>query len=260
MFDHQDDPEHLQRCLESFMEHWHGKGNYNFGICEEKLGQTRLPKPLHWLFKFSGNWPDHYWETLFGNQDFLLSFEALSLRDGKLVFVWENQGVWQVGTENEGDDPPVWVSVDDGPWLPLDDSLTRFLVTFFLHETVFGCRHTTYGVQVLQQLEEAGMQVAPLWLNHPYPFPNDRGWRPISFHVVNGAYLVMDDEWCATNVPEPQQELPQLFTEEQPPSAAVEIPPFVQRAQWERAIKQHEAEAKFHQERAEQLRNSSKWK
>src|SRR5262245_9307260 len=117
MFDRTDDPRYLQARLEAFMTRWHGHRKPWFGIAAEKLAQTNLPQPLAWLYGFAGEWESrHYWDTLLGNQDCLIHFEDLAIADGKLVFINENQGVWQVGTDSAGDDPPVWASMDDGPW------------------------------------------------------------------------------------------------------------------------------------------------
>jgi hypothetical protein len=195
MFDRPDDPNYLQARLEAFITRWHGWRKSWFGVDAEKIEQTQLPKPLAWLYGFAGEWHGrYYWDTLLGNQDCLIKFEDLLVHDAKLVFVSENQGVWQVGTHVAGDDPAVSTRIDDGPWQPLDDSLTRFLVTFVLHETVFGCRHVASTADVISALSGAEMHVSPLWLNHPYPsFFDGKPGRPVSFHIANGKYLVMDN-------------------------------------------------------------------
>ena len=52
-------------------------------------------------------------------------------------FLGENQGVWNCVTELEGYDPPVWILGYRGDtWEYLCDSLTEFLVTFCLQETL----------------------------------------------------------------------------------------------------------------------------
>lgn len=213
MFDRADDPDYLQTRLEAFLTRWHGYRRSWFGVAPEKIQQTRLPKPLAWLYGFAGERHGrYYWDTLLGNQDCLIKFEDLMIRDGKLVFVAENQGVWLVGTDPVGEDPPVWACVNDGPWQLLDDSLTRFLVTFVLHETVFGCRHVASTTDVIGDLTGADVHVSPLWLNHPYPaFFDGKSSRPVSFHIANGKYLVMDNHWCGTNDELPWNALPSLF-------------------------------------------------
>jgi len=95
MFDKRDDRKHLRSCVEQITRQWFGYRGPWHSIAEKKLAETRLPKPLLWLYGFAGEWPsDNWWETVFAYQDMLLPFEALFSHDGKLVFVSENQGVW----------------------------------------------------------------------------------------------------------------------------------------------------------------------
>jgi hypothetical protein len=268
MFDRDNDARYLQSRLEAFIDHWHGYRKPWFGIAADKIAQTQLPQPLAWLYGYAGEWQGrHYWDTLLGNQDCLIHFEDLSIRDGKLVFVNENQGVWQVGTETDGEDPPVWVSVDDGPWRLLDDSLTQFLVTFVLHETVFGCEHLGSSDDVIGKLRDSQMHVAPLWLYHPYPAVHDgAGTRPLSFHIANGTHLIMDNCCCAINVPAPWDALPEVFKRRdtnasshvvdrfQPFPDHIQVPSFIRRSHLEDLIRQHDAEVKYHQDRCDLYR------
>jgi hypothetical protein len=267
MFDRPDDPDYLQARLEAFISRWHGWRRSWFGVAQEKIQQIKLPKPLAWLYGFAGEWHGrYYWDTLLGNQDCLIKFEDLFILDGKLVFVSENQGVWQVGTDSAGDDPPVWTRLDERPWQPLDDSLTRFLVTFVLHETACGCRHFASADDVIGELTEAGMHVSPLWLDHPYPaFFEGNAGRPLTFHVANGKYLVMDNQWCATNEESPWLALPSLFEQKdhresrgfdpyEPMPDHIQVPSIIKRSHLQSAIRLHEAAAEYHQGRCKLYR------
>lgn len=263
MFDRTDDPDYLQARLEAFITRWHGWRKSWFGVAPEKIQQTKLPKPLAWLYGFAGEWHGrYYWDTLLGNQDCLIKFEDLFIRDGKLVFINENQRVWQVSTDSAGEDPPVWTCVDDGEWQPLDMSLTRFLVTFVLHETVLGCRYVGSGEDVITKLADGGMHVSPLWLKHPYPGHFDgKAGRPLTFHVANSQYLVMDNYWCATNEESPWLALPSLFERKdqsksskgfdvyEPMPDHIQLPSIIKRSHLQNAIRLHEAEAEYHQGR-----------
>ena len=213
MFDRRDDPAYLRSCLETMVDKWCGHRLPWFGIDADKLAETRLPEPLHWLYSYAGEWPSaNWWESLFANQDILLPFESLQMEDGKLVFVWECQGVWWVGTLPEGDDPPVWVRDEDHPWQKLCDSLTEFLVTFCLHEIVFGLPHRTTSENILDRFDREDCHISPLWLNGPY-VGDCRGevCDPTSFHIVDAQFLVMDNYWCATMAEEPWERFPDLF-------------------------------------------------
>jgi hypothetical protein len=268
MFDRPDDHHYLQARLEAFITHWHGWRSPWFGIAAEKIEQTQLPQPLAWLYGFAGEWHGrYYWDKLLGNQDCLISFEDLAVRNGKLVFVSENQAVWQVGTESAGEDPPVWACFDNGPWQPLDASLTQFLVTFVLHETVLGCQHVGKAHDALERLTAAGMHLSPLWLDHPYPSLIDgSASRPLSFHVANGTHLVMNNHWCATNAESPWVALPSIFKpkEKQKSSGGldpyepipdhIQLPSFIRRSHLENAIRLHEAEAEYHEQRCKLYR------
>ena len=84
-----------------------------------------------------------------------------------LVFVAENQGVWEVATLAQGDDPSVWVSEDcshRGPnpiWRPLDNPLSHFLVTFVLQEMMFGSEFLACHEDALSVFARAGCQCEP---------------------------------------------------------------------------------------------------
>ncbi len=263
MFDRETDSLYLQLRLEAFIERWHGHRKPWSGIAAEKIEQTQLPKPLAWLYGFAGEWHGkHYCDTLLGNQDCLIPIEELSIYNGKVVFIAENQGVWQIGTDTAGEDPPVLARLDDGPWQLLDESLTRFLVTFVLHETVFGCEHLGGAENVIEQLTAAGMHISPLWLDHPYPaFCENLLARSLTFHVANGTHLIMNNHWCATNEERPWESLPTIFQSKQQSTSTggidpyrpipdyIKVPSFIRQSHLEDLIRRHEAEVEYHQQR-----------
>ncbi len=262
MFDNRDDPEHLLRSLELFLGKWYGTLRGWYGIAPEKLALATIPDPLRRLYAFGGNCPGkNAWCSAFSNQDHLCPFELLQTKDGRLLFAWENQGVWCCGTLSEGLDPPVWLSVDGGPWQPLCGSLAQFLVTLCLQETVVGSTHFASQDGLVDYFSGRGKHVSPLWLNGPFATVS-HGSRLVlkSFHLVDGKLLIMDDYWCGTNDGELAQSLPDLF------KAPLEAPPEFRKAgpMWEntafpatirRAHLQSlaildEQQAKFHADRA----------
>jgi len=260
MFD-SDDPTHLQTELEAFLERWHGHRKPWFGISPEKLTRLELPRPLSWLYGFAGSWPGlNYWDTLLGNQDCLLPFESLSTANGKLPFVQENQGVWQVATERTGEDPPVWFAEYHGSeWLLLSNSLTQFLVTFILHETVFGCRHVERKRGLKELLTETGIEMIPLWLGKPYPLSSTET-ATLDFFIANDSCLIMGD-WCATNIEAPWERLPAVFRDSsksdqrsslvayEPIPDHLEIPSFKKQAHLKNAIRLHREQVGYHHQR-----------
>lgn len=264
MFDRPNDHRSLQLQLQQFIERWHGYRKPWYGISEDKLNATRLPDPLRWIYGYAGSWDgQHYWATLIGNQDCLANFEELYTLDGKLVFAHENQGVWCVGTELDGSDPPVWVHLDGKGWKLLDDSLMHFLTTLILHETVFGCRHLASRIDARTALLAAGFSVIPLWLDAPYPWClMDMDVPPVSIYVANGCYLMMND-WVATNEPEPWETLPSIFEKKDSPANGgttldpwdaipehLVVPKVVAISHLRTVVRRHEMEAEHHTRRA----------
>ena len=260
MFDRRDDPASLLTSLERMTRTWFWTAGEAYGIDEQKLAATRLPTPLRWLYGFAGEWrSDNNWESLFAFQDVLLPFECLSLEHGKLVFVVENQAVWRAGTLPDGDDPPVWIQVPDEPWQKLCDSLTHFLLTFCLHEMVLGSRYIGSGDNLVETFSNAGCHISPIWLDGPYVKTwDDDLQRPMSFHMVDGRFLVMENHWCGTFQDEPWNKFPILFQEPEPEPATqvplldnLSVPASIRRTHLQGLIARHENYARYHQEMAE---------
>lgn len=265
MFDKRDDPEYLHTCVETITRQWFGHRCPWYGISEEKLAATRLPKPLRRLYSFAGEWPTgNNWESIYAYQDMLLPFETLFSREGKVVFVSENQGVWQAGTLPYGDDPPVWFRVNkqDEPWRKLCDSLTEFLITFCLHEIVFGARHVTCADKILDRFDQIECHISPLWIDGPYvSMVDDIAPTSISFHLVDGQYLVMNNSWCGTSIAEPWLQNPDFFTDADDRGHTFDanyplpdhpaIPDFIQKNQLNNLIHRHEEQAAYHHEMIE---------
>ncbi|MBM4076718.1 MAG: hypothetical protein FJ267_13900 [Planctomycetes bacterium] len=274
MFDNHKDSDSLRACLETFASHWIGHRQPWYGIADEKLATTRLPKPLQWLYGFAGEWPSgNYWESVFAYQDRLLPFEALFTRDEKLVFVSENQGVWIVGTLPEGNDPPVWVRMNEESetWHLLCDSLMEFLVSFCLHEIVFAAPYVGHLENVLDHFSDRGCHISPLWLNGSYVGMDESiQRRSISFHIVDGTYLVMDNDTVGTRIANPWERFPDVFrmpavSEETVSRSSVpmefreDIPSFIRKKHLESLIEKHKRQADYHLEkcrRYEQMMNN----
>ena len=273
MFSQSDDPLTLQKSLESFIDEWFEHEKPWYGVDQEKLNDVELPNPLKWLYGFAGEWHGNpfYWSTLFSHQDSLRGMEYLrKSADGKLIFLDENQGVWQAATEPTGEDPLVWYRYEeDGEWWLVDESLSRFLVTFLLFDAVCGCRYHAHGDKLIEKFKDAGMHVAPLWLNGPYTGANEAGTGPwtFSFYLADGQYLIMQDNYCGTNIDEPWKKLPEIFKPKREPSPLPSpdtyplpkeygIPPFIQKSILERKVREHEGLANYHSDRAKRYRKA----
>lgn len=141
--------------LEDFITAWHGARQPSYGLTETELPDF-LPVPLRCLYRHAGRWPgpnpeEHLPDSpgIFQQQDVLVRAEALSLHDGTVEFLSENQDSWTCRVTAAGPAAPVvlsnahWMWDDDseGEYMPLTPSLEQFLTSFVLQETVFGCRN-----------------------------------------------------------------------------------------------------------------------
>lgn len=97
--------------------------------------------------------------------------------DDRLIFLIENQGCWRCLTSTEGDDPPVWKlsnwNNNERRWMTDEivcESLSRFLVTFVLHELASGSRCSLLDTGLDSLFEEQLKFVKPVWLKGPYAF------------------------------------------------------------------------------------------
>jgi hypothetical protein len=127
------------------------------------------------------------------------------------VFAAENQGVWEVATLRDGEDPPVWISEDcshrttSPTWRQLDQPLSCFLVTFVLQETMFGSNRCACCENALSRFVDAGCVVEPIWLNAEFAWPKVRH----SYFIVDRRILLrrdtgdnaIDDQWYGFNDP-----------------------------------------------------------
>jgi hypothetical protein len=117
---------------------------------------------------------------------------ALQVIDGRLVFVWENQGVWVAATERAGDDPPVWVTEECShrtprqAWRQLENPLSHFLVSFVLQGVMFGSPVLAVAAGALEKFEAAGLAIEPIWLRGEYALDIDRP----SYFLAGQRFLV----------------------------------------------------------------------
>ncbi len=258
------DSQQLMRVLERFTRWWffapHGEDT---GVSPERLQQVNIPTPLKRLYSFAGEWPGGTWESIFSHQDHLAPFEFLQEKNGKLVFGWENQGAWLMATELSGEDPPVFIAVDDGPFQPFCESLSQFLVTFCLHESVFGAPSLS-PVEDLGSTNNANGKIPiPLWLDAPYPSASNERYI-VSFYLVDGCVLQMAP-WCGGSQPSMDERYPYFFpknaTHRPDPNQArrhlweiPEVPKFIKRNHVEMLIQRHVNVAASHLQKAEQYK------
>lgn len=195
-------------CLERFLEFWYGPRQASFGVPPAELKAKTVPMPLRRLHAFAGRWPHpvhDYIPNIVSGADHLIAWDQLIPRaDGKLAFLGEYQGDWQVATLASGDDPPVWVSnveiyrdnvggfaSDDGMLSP---SLSRYLVSYVLESTLQTFMvnvQTSRTADLLRALDRPG-DVVLMWQNR-----DDMRFRDRYF-LVRNALLVGESEQTIT--------------------------------------------------------------
>lgn len=117
---------------------------------------------------------------------------VLQHMDDRLVFVWENQGVWVAATERAGDDPPVWITEECSHrhtkqvWRQLEKPLSHFLVSFVLQELVFCSELVAVAPGALEKFKGARLPIEPVWIRGEYASVIDRP----SYYLVGERLLV----------------------------------------------------------------------
>ncbi|MDX1965443.1 MAG: hypothetical protein SFX18_20020 [Pirellulales bacterium] len=204
--------------LELFLQQFLEQRRPEFGSPVDEIQSIELPDPLRRFYCFAGRWPGHNSATPFANrfcmQDTLCAIRengyapTLQLMDGRLVFVWENQGVWVAATERTGTDPPVWLSENCSHreilkvWRRLDNPLSHFLVSFVLQELLFGSRILGVSTNTRALFNDAGVKTEPVWLKGEYAWNLHRP----SYFLAAGCIIVRNapneadgDDWYGCN-------------------------------------------------------------
>jgi hypothetical protein len=201
-------------ALCTFVEFWLGPRQPSYGESTQALSEHPLPMPLERLYQFAGRWPHRespgeieYHVPAFSHQDHLAALHTLSHdEDGKLVFLHENQGVWDCRTLPEGEDPPVWCDGDliderggyfSGEKL-ICESLSRFLTTFVLQELTFGSRLHLVDEGLSARFASERDSAVPIWTDGPYVY------GAVQNHYLWRGVLVADlwgrgEPWLAAN-------------------------------------------------------------
>src|SRR5690242_20598899 len=119
--------------LQQLVEYWHGPIRPDDGIPESELASIRLPRPLHWWYRWAGRRKE-----IMSGQNWLLDPEKLHMKDGRLLFYRENQSVYLWATLQEGEDPPVFGRYrgEEDEWEPEGVTLSEHLILSCILEAV----------------------------------------------------------------------------------------------------------------------------
>ncbi|WP_430332080.1 hypothetical protein [Rhodococcus sp. ACT016] len=199
--------------LRDFLTDWHGDWKPEYGVPDDEL-PVALPSALRELYTFAGRWPSwdaeqHLPESpaILQRQDALLRASDLSVSEGTIEFLRENQDGWTCRVPASADSSAVfgnahWMWDDAGTddHVELAPPLEHFLTSFVLQETVMGCRHL--GVVDDRVAPAASAMVAratPLWLQGWYVFdePTHSFWRSGPFLLAE----IAGTHWVGWNDP-----------------------------------------------------------
>jgi hypothetical protein len=173
--------------LQHLVNFWHGPIRPEDGMSEADLTWVPLPLPLRWWYRWAGKRSEVMsgQNHLFVPRDQERKHGQITVKDGRLYFYSENQGVYQWSTLPRGDDPPVFGRYEErGRWRQERITLSEHLILMCLFEAVM-C-HADYGASAAwldaDKFEAVARNIPPLPI---------RPWRWIGmrFFAGRGAFM-----------------------------------------------------------------------
>ena len=165
------------KALTAFVERWYG---VSVGDVPQIESARQAPPLLRKMLALNAALP-HLMQ-----QDHLVGPEVLSVEDGKVVFLYENQSVCFWATEPEGEDPRVWYRENDvrALWLEEPERLSSFLVQMVVEEAVLtapcGAHQPALPAATVQPFLA---RVTPLWTTR-------WNWGGARFFAGQGALMM----------------------------------------------------------------------
>jgi hypothetical protein len=130
--------------LKTFATAWYGPLNSNHGATpgSVKETETRLGRTLPAAFREWHTLAGRHHRLISANRDHLVTLEQLSIEDGFLIFLRENQGVWELAIAErdlQNNDPPVIYLEPDTPESKnqLNSSFSLFSFQWALYSAVW---------------------------------------------------------------------------------------------------------------------------
>jgi hypothetical protein len=153
--------------LRHLVEFWHGPIRPEGGMSDVEIRGVPLPLPLRWWYRWAGKRIDVMsgQNFLSAPRDYRNKYRILAVKNGRLHFYVENQGVYEWSTLPDGDDPPVFGRYDlRGRWAQEKVTLSEHLILMCLFEVVM--RRRTYSASAAwlheRRLEAIVRHIAPL--------------------------------------------------------------------------------------------------
>jgi hypothetical protein len=173
--------------LQQLVHYWHGPIAPKDGMSDAEIGSMPLPLPLRWWYRWAGKRTEVMsgQNILLVPRDYERRHLMLALKDRRLLFYVENQGVYQWSTLPCGGDPPVFGRWErKGRWAQEKITLSEHLILMCLFDAV-SC-HAKYEASIAWLEEE---KLDDIITNIP-PVPI-RPWRwlGIRFYVGQGVFL-----------------------------------------------------------------------
>jgi hypothetical protein len=206
--------------LRQLVDFWHDPIRPEDGMSDAEIGGMALPLPLRWWYRWAGKRNDVLsgQNVLFVPRDYRNKYRVLAVRDGRLRFYVENQGVYEWATLPNGDDPPVFGRYDlRGRWVQEQVTLSEHLILMCLFEAVMG--RNNYGASKAW-LDEKRLEVI---VRH-IPALAIRPWRWMGarFFAHSGAFMCAAENgtsdgakwfsvWIAAKTAQPLQFLKPLL-------------------------------------------------
>jgi hypothetical protein len=173
--------------LERLVNYWHGPIRPEDGMSDAEIGGLPLPMPLRWWYRWAGKRSE-----ILGSQNRLLvprdfehRYDMLRIKNGRLCFYDENQGVYGWSTLRDGEDPPVFGRYEGkGRWADERTTLSEHLILACLFEAVI-C-HAKYRASVTWLDEDI---VAAIAQSIPPLAIGPWRWLVTSFFARRGAFM-----------------------------------------------------------------------
>lgn len=173
--------------LQRLVNFWHGPIRPEDGMSEANLTWVPLPLPLRWWYRWAGKRAEVMSgeNHLFVPRDQEREHGQITVKDGRLFFYSENQGVYQWSTLPHGDDPPVFGRYEGrGRWANEGISLSEHLILMCLFEAII-C-HAKYSALATWLVEERFDAIAK---NIPPLAIRPWRWMETRFFAGQGAFM-----------------------------------------------------------------------
>jgi hypothetical protein len=173
--------------LQHLVNFWHGPIRPEDGMSDAEVAGVPLPLPLRWWYRWAGKRAEVMsgQNHLFVPRDQQRKHGQITVKDGRIYFYCENQGVYQWSTLPHGDDPPVFGRYEGrGRWANEGISLSEHLILMCLFDAIM-C-HAKYRASAAWLVEDRFDAIAK---NIPPLAIRPWRWLGAKFFARGGAFM-----------------------------------------------------------------------